>query len=139
MFDYGRQRELHEENAVAVSHAGPAQTQSGTRRLTAARTALITSPHFVLERIDLPANSNWKLNAKRETWILVIEGDARIGPISAAIGDVVFAEADRADIAVGPAGSNCLIAYSGPDPVTPLLQESGKQMTKSVGPTVVPS
>ena len=35
---------------------------------------LIASPHFVLERIDLPANSNWALDADRETWILVIEG-----------------------------------------------------------------
>src|SRR3954451_20211933 len=26
LFDYGRQRELHEENAIAVSEAGPAQT-----------------------------------------------------------------------------------------------------------------
>jgi len=136
LFDYGRQRELHEENAVAVSHAGPAQTQCSPLRLTAARTALITSPHFVLERIDLAANSNWSLNAKRETWILVIEGHAQIGPISASVGDVVFAEADRAEIAVGPAGSNCLIAYSGPDPVMPLLQESGEQMTKSVGKSI---
>ena len=43
LFDYGRQRELHEDNAVAVSNAGPVQTQSGPRRTTTARTALITS------------------------------------------------------------------------------------------------
>src|SRR5436190_507447 len=55
LFDYGRQRELHEECAVAVSDAGPIPAQSGPRRLTAARTALITSQHFVIERIDLPA------------------------------------------------------------------------------------
>src|SRR6266481_5712999 len=54
LFDYGRGRELHEECAVAVSDAGPIQAQSGPRRLTAARTALITSQHFVIVRIDLP-------------------------------------------------------------------------------------
>ena len=74
LFDYGRQRQLHEDSAVAVADAGPVQAQAVPRRLTAARTALIASPHFVLERIDLPANSNWSLDAKRETWILVIEG-----------------------------------------------------------------
>ena len=79
LFDYGRQRELHEDSAIAVSDAGPAQTQAGPRRLTSARTALIASPHFVLEQIDLPANSNWALDADRETWLLVIEGCARIG------------------------------------------------------------
>ena len=139
LFDYGRQRELHEENAVAVSDAGPVQTQAGPRRLTAARTALIASQHFVLERIDLPANSNWALNADRETWILVIEGQARIGSISASVGDAVFAEADRADIEVGPAGMSGLIAYQGPDPIIQLLQESGEQMTESVGTSIVRS
>ena len=34
LFDYGRQRELHEDNAVAASDAGPAQAQSSPRRLT---------------------------------------------------------------------------------------------------------
>ena len=139
LFDYGRWRQLHEDSAVAVSDAGPAQAQAGPRRLTAARTALVASPHFVLERIDLPANSNWALNADQEAWILVIEGEARIGSISASVGDAVFAEADRADIAVGPAGMSGLIAYPGPDPAMSLLEESGDLMTKSVGTSILRS
>jgi len=139
LFDYGRQRELHEDSAVAVSDAGPAQTQAGPQRLTAARTALTANPHFVLERIDLPANSNWALNADRETWLLVIEGCARIGQISASVGDAVFAEADRADLEVGPTGMSGLIAYPGPDPIMALLRESGEPMTKSAGTSAVHS
>ncbi len=131
LFDYGRQRELHEDSAVAVSYAGPVRTQAAPRRLTAARTVLIASPHFVLERIDLPADSIWALNADQETWILVIGGHARIGLTSASVGDAVFAEADRAGFEVGPDGMSGLIAYPGPDPIMPLLQESGEQMTKS--------
>ena len=34
LYDYGRQRELHEDRAVAVSDAGPVQAQSSPRRLT---------------------------------------------------------------------------------------------------------
>jgi mannose-6-phosphate isomerase len=131
LFDYGRHRELHEDSAAAASNAGPAQAQWGARRLSPARTALIDCPHFVLELIDLEANSNWTLHADLETWVLVIEGDARIGPIGASVGDAVFAEADRADIEVGAAGMSGLIAYPGPHPTLPLLQESGGQMTKS--------
>jgi mannose-6-phosphate isomerase len=134
-----RHRELHEEHAVAVSDAGPVQVQSGPRRLTAARTALVSSPHFVLERIDLQANSNWTLEADRETWILVIEGRARIGLINASVGDAVFAEADRVGIEVGPDGTSCLIAYPGPDPNLPLLRESGAQTAKSAGTSASPS
>ncbi|MEA2912051.1 MAG: mannose-6-phosphate isomerase [Bradyrhizobium sp.] len=139
LFDYGRQRELHEESAVAVSDAGPIQAQPGSRPLTAARTALVGSPHFVIERIELQAHSSWTLNADRETWILVIEGRALIGSISAAVGDVVFAEADHAGIEAGPDGMRCLIAYPGPDPTMPLLQESGAQMTDSAGSSVLRS
>src|ERR1700733_455257 len=94
LYDYGRQRELHEDNAVAVSDAGPVQGQSSPRRLTAERTALIANPHFVLERVDLAANSNWTLEADRETWILVTEGQARIGVTNTTVGDAIFVEAD---------------------------------------------
>jgi mannose-6-phosphate isomerase len=123
LFDYGRQRELHEDSAVAASCSGPVQTQAAPRHLTAARTILIASPHFVLERVDLPANSIWALNADRETWILVIGGQARIGLTGASVGDAVFAEADRASIEVGPDGMSGLIAYPGPAPIMPLLQD----------------
>ena len=132
LFDYGRQRELHEECAVAASDAGPVQAQSDPRRLTAARTALITSQHFVIERIDLPANSNWALNADRETWILAIEGRALIGVTSISVGDAVFIEDDRTGIEVGAGGMSGLMAYPGPDPVTTLLEDVG-ELTKSVG------
>ncbi|QWG14506.1 class I mannose-6-phosphate isomerase [Bradyrhizobium sediminis] len=131
LFDYGRPRELHEDNAVAASCAGPLQAQSGPRRLTAARTALAAIPHFVIERIDLPANSNWILNADRETWVLVIEGDARIDMASTSVGDAMFVEGDRAGIEAGADGMSALIAYPGPDPIMSLLQESGEQMTSS--------
>jgi len=137
LFDHGRQRELHEESAVAVSDAGPPQAQPGPRHLSAARTALIANPHFVIEQIDLQANSSWTLNADRETWILVTEGRARIGSMDASIGDAVFAEADRAGIEVGPDGMSGLIAYPGPNPTMALLQESGEQMTNSAGTSAV--
>ena len=139
LFDHGRQRELHEDRAVAVSDAGPAQTQPGSRRLSAARTALIASPHFVIEQIDLPANSSWTLNADQETWILLTEGRARIGLIDASVGDAIFAEADHAGIKVGPDGMSGLIAYPGPNPTLALLQESGEQMTNSAGTSAVRS
>jgi mannose-6-phosphate isomerase len=135
LFDYGRRRELHEEGAVAVSDAGPAQAQVVARRLSDERWALIASPHFVLERINLPANSTWVLTADKETWMLVIEGLAKIGATNTTVGDVIFVEADHAIIEVGPDGISGLIAYPGPDAIISLLQETGEQMTKSVGPS----
>jgi mannose-6-phosphate isomerase len=131
LFDYGRQRELHPDLAVAASRAMPAQVQSAPQRLSAVRTILAAMPHFVIERVDLPADSNWILNANRETWILVIEGQARIGLTNASAGDAVFAEGDRAGIEAGADGMSALIAYPGPDPM-PLLLEFGARTTSSV-------
>jgi mannose-6-phosphate isomerase len=139
LFDYGRQRELHEDSAVAVSDAGPVRIQCAPRHLTAARTVLIANPHFVLERIDLPANSIWALNADQETWMLAIKGHARIGLTNTTVGDAIFVEADRAGIEVGPDGMSGLIAYPGPDPVISLLQDSGERMTESAGTSASPS
>jgi mannose-6-phosphate isomerase len=139
LYDYGRQRELHEDRALAVSDAGPVQAQSGPRRLSAERTALIASPHFVLERIDLPANSNWALHAEHETWILIIEGHAQIGPTKTSVGDAIFVEDDRAAIEVGPDGMSSLIAYPGPDPIISLLQDSGTRRTNSAGTSPIGS
>jgi mannose-6-phosphate isomerase len=138
LFDYGRPRELHEESAVAVSDAGPLQAQSGPRRLTTARTALVASAPFVIERIDLPANSHWSLDADRETWILAIEGRARIGLTNMSIGDAVFVEGERTGIEVGPDGMSGLMAYPGPDPVVALLQDSA-ELPKLAGTSALDS
>jgi mannose-6-phosphate isomerase len=82
--------------------------------------------------IDLPANSNWALNADRETWILAIEGRARIGVTSISVGDAVFIEGDRTGIEVGAGGMSGLMAYPGPDSLAALLEDVA-ELTKSVG------
>jgi len=129
MFDYGRQRELNEDNAVAVSGVGPAQTQSSPRCLTGARTLLIASQHFVLERINLPEDSSWALLAEQETWILVLDGHAAIGLAVASIGGAIYVGGDRTSIEVGPNGLSGLIAYPGPDPIDSLLENLSEQST----------
>jgi mannose-6-phosphate isomerase len=121
LFDHGRQRKLHLDNAVAAANAGPAECQSAPRRLTDARTLLVASPHFVLERIDLSPESNWQIHAENETWLLVLEGHARIDLINAVIGEAIFLEADRTRIKVGAGGLKALLAYLGPEPRPRLL------------------
>jgi mannose-6-phosphate isomerase len=131
LFDFGRQRELHEDRAVAVSDAGPVQIPSGPRRLSAERTVLTASPYFVLERIDLSANTSWALNTDRETWFLVLDGRAAIGLAAASVGEAIFIGDDHASIEVGPDGFSGLIAYPGPDPISSLLQDLAGGSIKS--------
>ncbi|MDB5605537.1 MAG: Mannose-6-phosphate isomerase [Bradyrhizobium sp.] len=114
LFDYGRQRELHIENAVAVATAGPREVQSPPQRLSDARMVLTVNPHFVLEQIGLAPGSVWVLDAPRETWVLAIDGHAQLGLSRLSPGDAVFLEADRAKIEVGADGLKALLAYPGP-------------------------
>ena len=122
MFDHGRQRELHIENAMAVANAGPADVQVQPNRLTNERTILVSSPHFMYEKCDLPPNSAWRLKAARETWLLVLSGGARIGSFDVATGDAVYMQADHVNIETGTTGLVGLVAYTGIGPIPDLLQ-----------------
>jgi mannose-6-phosphate isomerase len=121
LFDHGRQRQLHVDSAVAAATAGPAARQSAPRRLSEARTLLVSSPYFVLERIDLPPQSTWELDAVRETWLLVLKGRARVGMVNAFVGEAIFLEADRTGLKAGPDGLKGLLAYLGAEPSARLL------------------
>jgi mannose-6-phosphate isomerase len=123
MFDHGRGRELHIEHAIAAADAGPAGLQKILpSRLSAARTLLVSSAHFVFERFDLAAGTAWCLEAERETWLLVLGGDARAGSLDLAVGDAIFAQADGVEICAGPIGMVGLAAYTGGEPDLHLLQ-----------------
>lgn len=124
LFDYGRKRELHIENAIAVANAGPAGIWAQPSRLTDERTLLVSSPQFVFEQINLAPNSAWCLDAERETWLLVLGGKAHVGSFDIGIGDAIFAESDRVGIQAGPTGMVCLAAYTGGGTVANLLRRS---------------
>ena len=52
LFDYGRLRELHTEDAIAASNVCPAPYQPPPKKYSEGRTALVVCSHFVLEQID---------------------------------------------------------------------------------------
>ena len=133
LFDHGRQRELHVDHAVAAARPGPAETQAAPRRLSAARTLLVASPQFALERIDLPPATRWALHAEHETWMLVLAGEARIGPMTLSVGDAIFLEADGMGIAVGADGLRGLLAYVADEPGPSLERvREGKESVAAV-------
>jgi mannose-6-phosphate isomerase len=134
LFDHGRQRELHTESAIMAADAGPAERQLKASRLTDERTLLASSPHFVFERIDLTPNSAWRLDAECETWILVLNGNARAGPFDVAIGEAVFAQSDRVSIHVGNVGVAVLAAYKAASPLPHLLQPLSPTGSVDIGP-----
>lgn len=122
LFDHGRQRELHIENALAVATARPADAQMPRERLSAERILLVANPHFVFERVDLAPETSWRFDVQEETWLLVIKGDGHVGAIDVAIGDAIFAQSDRVDVRAGAKGLTALLAYTGDSPASTLLE-----------------
>ena len=114
LFDHGRGRELHIEDALAVADAGPADFLVTPTRLTDARTLLVSNSYFTFERIDLTPNSTWRLEAEHETWLLVVSGSARAASLDVTTGDAIFAQADQVTIHAGSNGLIGLVAYTGP-------------------------
>jgi mannose-6-phosphate isomerase len=140
LFDYGRQRELDEDNGVAVAHPWPLRARCNPIHLTAARTALVASRHFVLERVEFPAGSSWALLAEAETWILVLDGHAAIGLSTASIGQAIFVNGGRTSIEVGADGLKALIAYPASYPIDSLLQSLGEPRATAIkSPALSPS
>ncbi len=129
LFDHGRKRELHVDDAIAAANAGPADPRVQPSRLTNERTLLATSPHFVFERIDLEPDSAWSLDGNRETWLLVISGNVHAGPFEIGKGDAIFAQLDRVDMRVGKTGMVGLVAYVGGKPILDLLRRLGQPST----------
>lgn len=138
LFDYGRQRDLQEDRAVAAADPTAVASLRNPRHLTA-RTALVSSPHFILERVDLPEDSSWLLHAAPETWIFVLEGHATFGSVAASAGQAIFVGGDRTSIEVGDNGLSGLVAYPGPNPIEALLQSLGKRSPQSIIPAGPPA
>jgi mannose-6-phosphate isomerase len=132
IFDYENERELHIDNAVTVADTMPARPQPPPEKLSDNRTVLLSNPHFVLEKISLPPGSRWTLCAARETWLLPIGGDGRVGSTQVTRGDAMFFESEQLDILVGQDGLDGLLAYTGPDRETGLLERVGDLTSANV-------
>ena len=122
LFDHGRQRDLHVAQAVAVADRGPAQTQAPTCHLGEERSVLVSDPHFVLERIDLPPRTSWRMEAQAETWLLMLDGDATIDTQAVSRGDALFAQVADLGIRAGDHGLSALVAYGLSKPTQDLLR-----------------
>lgn len=122
LFDYGRQRELQVDDGVAAARTGHAERQAPLRKLTKERTLLVSSPHFVLERVVLPPGSDWELRAAAETWLFVLEGGGWVGALDARMNETLFLEADSARVRIRAEGLVGLVAYVGADPIPDLLR-----------------
>ena len=110
LYDYGRPRELHLENGVAVAELTPYVAPPAPGEVAPGRTILVEGPKFVLERWGGGAH-NIALDTGRQGWLIPVTGGGRIGDITFEAGQCVLVEGEEALDA--DAGSDLLFAYSG--------------------------
>lgn len=103
-------------------------------RFSDKRILLVSNSHFVFERLDLAANTSWRLDAERETWLLVLGDSAVAGSINVATGDAIFAQSDCIKLCAGTTGVVTLAVYSGVcGPLSRTLQRFEPQASKNEG------
>ena len=122
LYDFGRHRTMHADEAMAAASALQDAPQQPRHRLDRERTVLVASPHFVIELVELPPATAWELNAMTETWVFTLGGRAKVGSLQAGTGDALTMDASRTAIDVHDGPWKCLLAYIGSTERPDLLQ-----------------
>lgn len=89
LYDYGRPRELHLVDGVAVSNPGPFPDQLIQRLSDSERRTLVDGPHFTFLLSDGDALED------RRRWVLPLEGHARSGGNIAGPGECLLVGANE--------------------------------------------
>lgn len=78
LYDYGRPRELHLDEGVAVSNPVPYVAPNRIEAVEPGRTRLVDGPAFVLERLEGKRAIGLRPSAERPIWIVPVAGSARV-------------------------------------------------------------
>lgn len=92
LYDYGRPRELHVDDAVAVSDASPYSIVNHRRR-TVSEEVLVNGPIFTVIRASFPGYLLTSLARRR--WIAPLEGSVRSGVDRASAGECLLVGEDE--------------------------------------------
>jgi mannose-6-phosphate isomerase len=111
LYDYGRPRELHLEDGIAVADPRPWSPAAAPEVGVDGRSILVAGPSFVMERWHMRGSGEFIPDGGRACHLIVLAGAGFIDGRSTCAGEVWFAEGRlRIDFA---SGAELLIAYPG--------------------------
>lgn len=108
LYDYGRPRELHLDDGVAVSNPVPYVAPYKAHEVSPGRTILDDGPKLVLERWSSSGQGTLKSDG-RPLWLAPLAGEGRIDGDALAAGGVWMVEGE-AELTLGE-GTDLLVAY----------------------------
>jgi mannose-6-phosphate isomerase len=110
LYDYGRPRELHLEEGIAVAHPGPWRGEDAPQSIGPGRTRLAAGPAFVLERWEEIAMQA-AADRPAALWLVPLEGPSLADGVPMEPGSVWVAEGPtRVEV---PRDAELLVAYAG--------------------------
>ena len=92
LYDYGRPRELHVDDAVAVAHRGPWLAPSAPGEIGTGREILATGRAFTLERWSGVHASKLAMEDSGPVWLIPLDGAGRVDAQAIAPGQVWMAD-----------------------------------------------
>lgn len=110
LYDYGRPRELHLDQAIDAARAEPAQEARPPMEIGPGRTGLAQGPAFQVEQ--LAGAQSGQLNPPgRELWLIALEGGGQVAERDFGAGEVWYLDEGH-QLKLDP-GSRIVIAYPG--------------------------
>lgn len=113
LYDYGRPRELHLDDGIAVARPVPYVVPFEPHDLAPGRRLQQAGDKFVVERWTAPLTGTLAASSSRPVWMIPLSGRGRVGNEVVGGGGVWLADAAVA-IALEP-GIDMLVAYPGDD------------------------
>lgn len=110
LFDYGRARTLHAQEAAECAKNTRADIRRAEATTQAEKRLLVACPYFTYISLDLPAFSRWTFRAQAETWLLALDGEADFADTRVSPMDALFIESESLNLTVGASGFRALVA-----------------------------
>ncbi|MCH8686223.1 class I mannose-6-phosphate isomerase [Pedomonas mirosovicensis] len=95
LYDYGRPRELHLDDGVAVSKAGPYPESLATREANSGNLLLVDGDYFSVFHVEDLAAVPAHLSGKQR-WVMPLSGEAQCGEHTAGPGECLYVPANAA-------------------------------------------
>ncbi len=111
LYDYGRPRELHLDDAIAVAAPGPAAPSPAPRHLSPERSVLVEGGSFILEKWTLRGRIRLRSD-DGELLLMPIAGEGRTGAGETLAAGSVWRVDGEAEVAASE-GLDLLAAYPG--------------------------
>jgi mannose-6-phosphate isomerase len=119
LYDYGRPRELHLEQALEVAVRAPHEGRREPRILAPGVRRLVECPHFAADLVETGEPFEQPLDPRRVRFLAVLEGRGRIGAQAFEAGSVWMLPSGEGALGIHPAAPSRIIRACPPGEVPP--------------------